>query len=62
MAGNACMNCPDREVGCHSKCEKYLSWKAERDRVKKIWLEDAMSQYRIPRIKVRGRHMWKPYQ
>ena len=21
-----CLNCEDRQVGCHSNCEAYLSW------------------------------------
>lgn len=24
-----CYKCPDREVGCHGKCEKYLAFRAE---------------------------------
>lgn len=24
-------DCPDRQPGCHAKCEKYLAWKAERE-------------------------------
>lgn len=27
-----CKECPDREIGCHGKCEKYLAWKEENDR------------------------------
>lgn len=26
-----CKDCPDREVGCHGKCEKYARYKAERN-------------------------------
>lgn len=26
-----CFNCEDRQVGCHSECERYLKAKAERD-------------------------------
>lgn len=30
---NGCYRCPDRTVGCHSKCEQYKSWlEAERKR------------------------------
>ena len=28
---NPCYKCQEREAGCHSKCEKYQSWKLERD-------------------------------
>jgi hypothetical protein len=24
-----CKDCPDRYVGCHSKCSKYIEWKAQ---------------------------------
>lgn len=26
---NPCYKCTDRQVGCHSKCEKYQQWKKE---------------------------------
>lgn len=26
-----CKDCPDRRVGCHSTCEKYLAFRKERD-------------------------------
>jgi hypothetical protein len=26
---NPCYKCTDRQVGCHSKCEKYKKWKKE---------------------------------
>lgn len=26
-----CKNCPDREIGCHSKCNKYSQFRKERD-------------------------------
>ena len=29
-----CKDCPDREVGCHSVCEKYKREKAEHERIK----------------------------
>lgn len=31
---HTCKDCPDRYSGCHSKCEKYLSAKAEHDKKK----------------------------
>lgn len=35
-----CLDCPDREPGCHGKCEKYQTWlepiiKAREERLKK---------------------------
>jgi hypothetical protein len=26
-----CKDCPDRKVGCHSTCEKYILFRKERD-------------------------------
>lgn len=26
-----CMNCPDRMVGCHGRCERYKAFRAERE-------------------------------
>ena len=26
-----CKNCPDREIGCHSKCNKYSEFRKKRD-------------------------------
>lgn len=26
----SCYKCPDRHIGCHSDCEQYAEWKAER--------------------------------
>lgn len=33
-----CKDCPDRQVGCHSTCEKYIEFKKEADeqRLKRI--------------------------
>ena len=28
---NACQGCPDRHVGCHSKCQKWNEYVTERD-------------------------------
>ena len=28
-----CKNCQDRTLGCHDKCEKYIEWKAERQKI-----------------------------
>ena len=34
MMKNPCKDCPDRYPGCHSKCERYKSWKKEWDELK----------------------------
>ena len=38
-----CMNCPDRTPGCHSRCERYKAFQAERQAViaKKIEQNEA---------------------
>ena len=29
-----CKDCTDREIGCHSTCEKYINWCEERQKYK----------------------------
>lgn len=29
-----CLGCPDREIGCHGNCEKYISFTEENEREK----------------------------
>lgn len=29
-----CYKCPDREPGCHGKCEKYAEWNADHQKHK----------------------------
>ena len=31
-----CINCCDREVGCHSKCEKYKKFRSDLDEKNRI--------------------------
>lgn len=31
MKQGPCYNCEERAAGCHSTCEKYISFKAERE-------------------------------
>ena len=33
---NPCLDCEDRAVGCHSTCEKYISWKVQEDKRKEV--------------------------
>ena len=39
-----CKGCEDRVVGCHSVCDKYITWKAERDELKKELTKIAMQE------------------
>lgn len=57
MLNPPCKNCPDRRVGCHSVCERYLEFKTKRDRIiakrrAEMNLED---DYRRVRMKNRER-------
>ena len=44
-----CYQCPDRVVtktyNCHSTCDKYLSEKAEHDRIKELIRKDQEKNY-----------------
>lgn len=31
LVQSPCKDCPDRETGCHGKCEKYAAFRAECD-------------------------------
>ena len=37
-----CLNCPDRAPACHSSCEKYISFRKEKDRINDIRLEERL--------------------
>lgn len=39
-----CKGCEDRVIGCHSVCDKYITWKAERDKLKKELTKIAMQE------------------
>lgn len=39
-----CKGCDEREIGCHSVCERYITWKAQRDEIKKKLTKIAMQE------------------
>ncbi len=39
-----CKGCNDRVVGCHSVCDRYITWKAQRDEIKKELTKIAMQE------------------
>ena len=43
MSNAPCKDCPDRVVGCHSTCEKYIEYRKERDK----FLEERMKETRL---------------
>lgn len=51
-----CKNCESREVGCHSKCEKYLKYREEWQKANKKIREDkkafdAITSYQVERVR-----------
>ena len=58
---NPCRECPDREVGCHGKCEKYAAWKdtiqAEKDRQRQRRKGAALAEEHEIRSKCRSKKM-----
>lgn len=60
MSNFPCLNCPDREIGCHGKCEKYLKEKAEHNRKKDILDRENLSRsYAIEQVGNYKDHMAK---
>ena len=63
MSKPKCKGCQERQVGCHAKCESYLSWKKaheeELDRIKQIKSrENDIDECTIANS-VRQRRAWK---
>lgn len=55
-----CKGCPDRPDGggCHSTCERFITWKANRDRIKQAdfeyeWHEGRVNRYFIDQTESR---------
>ena len=42
-----CMGCTNRAVGCHGKCEKYITAKAEYSKAKRIARDAYNAEYSI---------------
>lgn len=36
MTKAPCKDCPNRQVGCHSTCEKYIVFRKERDELNEL--------------------------
>ena len=57
-----CLNCPDRYVGCHSECDDYKAFRAERD--KRLEQQDLnnRSEPFIPKERLKKLYRgWKKY-
>ena len=51
MKSAPCMNCPDRVVGCHSKCEKYAEFKEHCNKIGEIKHQFSLEyQHRIEQV------------
>lgn len=65
MTKNPCYNCTERTAECHTTCEKYLAWSADRrEKIESSWRKRAdVTSYTIGKcldnkefgIKKRGR-------
>lgn len=44
---NPCGGCTDRCVNCHATCEKYISWKAECDKLHKERIKECEKEHDI---------------
>ena len=40
MTKPPCINCTERHLACHDRCEKYKGWQAENDKIKAIKQKD----------------------
>lgn len=38
-----CKDCPDRYVGCHDRCSKYLAYKAEREMIRETLHKESIA-------------------
>ena len=56
-----CLDCPDREIGCHSRCEKYIQFRNDLDAHKaeiedNLRIERMVDSYQAEAVlKVKGR-------
>lgn len=48
---NACKDCPDRYVGCHSKCQKWNNYVTERDELYEKKLNARLEKEDVNKIK-----------
>ena len=57
-----CKDCPDRAVGCHGKCEKYLTAQREHEKERAEMFrikseQDSVEEYRCRTVKrIRSRY------
>lgn len=55
-----CKDCPDRYVGCHAVCQRYIQFDTEnKERLNKIAAEHALDGYRADMVKAARRKQRK---
>lgn len=54
MSSVPCYGCGNHSEGCHSNCEKYISWKEERQKILDKKSESHNIQYALSDIRNRG--------
>lgn len=60
MRPSPCKDCQDRVVGCHSKCEKYATYRAgvEKDKKRRNEMKAIDDAEISAKIRTRGRYKW----
>lgn len=54
-----CLDCADRCVGCHSECEKYISWKEEYGKAKLEHINATRSERALEDIAISSTKKYK---
>lgn len=54
-----CRACEAREPGCHSKCDKYITWRSDRDRIAEKRLQMQRSTPEIPAPVIHEINKWR---
>ena len=52
-----CVDCVDRNPGCHGKCTGYTEWKAEQDRIAEIRNKEVLATPVIPKKIIK--YIWR---
>ena len=50
-----CKGCTEREVGCHSRCDPYKSWRANADETKAGMIKEALADNACNSFSIEGR-------
>lgn len=50
-----CVNCPDREIGCHGHCEKYLEYCRQKDVLIKAYIAKKKGENEADELLIKGK-------